>query len=219
MPPLNPAEIAGQLDTLIASYNEMNSRSQYDDISDIPIYAREELSSRLYAALLRLAPASSPYVEQAKEASPSILVRIPQLVGLVRALKADVEAGWLVTVQEVLHADTFADFLGQAMELREKGYKDAAAVVAGSVLEAHLRLLCAKFDVSTVASGGGPKKATVLNADLVKATAYNTIDQKAIDAWQAIRNAAAHGEYEKYNDAGVETMLMGIAAFISANPA
>jgi hypothetical protein len=107
----------------------------------------------------------------------------------------------------------------QASELSDKGYKDAAAVLTGGVLEAHLRALCVKCGVATDMPNGSPKKATLLNVDLVKASAYNSIQSKAIESWLAIRNAAAHGEYTKYDAAGVSNMIAAVESFIALNPA
>jgi hypothetical protein len=217
--PIDSATIIEQMDTLIAVYAGMRTRAQYEDLSDLPDDEMVELVSRLNAAIFRMSPRSSTYAVQAKEASGQPVFQLPVLVGIARAIKADVEAGWVTTVEELLHADTFADLLGQASELATKGYKDAAAVVAGSVLEAHLRLLCGKFSVSTTQSSGTSKKATTMNADLVKSSAYNSLQQKSVESWQAVRNAAAHGEYGKYDAMAVSNMIAGVESFMANNPA
>lgn len=59
-------------------------------------------------------------------------------------MREDYEAGYMRTVEELIHADLFADFLERTDELVSKGYKDPAAVLAGSVLEEHLRKLAVK---------------------------------------------------------------------------
>ena len=68
----------------------------------------------------------------------------------------------------------------------ENGYKDAAAVVSGSTLEAHLRQLCQKFGVAieTKDSKGNlrPKKADWMNSDLAGVPAYSKLDQKGSGA-------------------------------------
>jgi hypothetical protein len=81
-----------------------------------------------------------------------------QLVAILRALREDYAHGYVRTVQELVHADVFADFLDMASELLTKGYKDAAAVIVGSVLEEHLRQLATLNSMSIVA-GSSPKKA------------------------------------------------------------
>ena len=107
--------------------------------------------------------------------------------------------------------------------LLEHGYKDAAAVVTGSTLEAHLRQLCQKFGVAikTKDDKGNlrPKKADRMNSDLARAKAYSKLDQKNITAWLDLRNKAAHGEYDKYSSGQVVLLNQGARDFISRNPA
>jgi hypothetical protein len=103
-----------------------------------------------------------------------------------------------------------------AAYLLAQGYKDPAAVVAGSVLEEHLRQLCAGNDIDVETESEGklnPKKADRMNADLAKAEVYNKLDQKLVTAWLDLRNKAAHGKYEEYNKEQVQQMLQGITEF------
>ena len=71
-------------------------------------------------------------------------------------------------------------------------YKDPAAVMAGGVLEQHLRELCRKHGVDTTSRLEKPKMIDTMNTDLAKASAYGKIEQKQVTAWAGIRNAAAH---------------------------
>jgi hypothetical protein len=131
----------------------------------------------------------------------------------------DIKTGWLTTVEELLHADTFADFLAMARELNSKGYKDAAAVIAGTVLESHLRLLCDKNGIPTKLPTGKPKTADSMNSELAKGGAYNQLQQKQVTAWLGIRNAAAHGNYGEYAGTEVVNLISGVEQFIVSNPA
>jgi hypothetical protein len=134
-------------------------------------------------------------------------------------MQADIEAGWLATVGELLNAETFSDFLEMSEELLDKGYKDAAAVIAGSVLESHLRLMATKAEIETVTSSGKPRSADAINADLAKAQVYNKLQQKQITAWQDIRNSAAHGDYGEYEASDVDRLIEGIRGFLLHFPA
>jgi hypothetical protein len=95
-------------------------------------------------------------------------------------------------------------------------------VIAGSTLEAHLRQLCVKHGIDTTAitSDGKvrAKKASQLNQDLGKAI-YSSFDQKQINAWQDLRNDAAHGNYGSYSDKQVEQFIDWLSDFIANNPA
>jgi hypothetical protein len=144
---------------------------------------------------------------------------LPILAGATRSLREDVAAGWLTTIQELIHADTFADFLDQAVELLDKGYKDAAAVLVGCVLESHLRQLCGKFKVSTKGADGKPVTADTMRTQLAKASAYNKLVSSTIAGWLALRNAAAHGNYAEYNSKQVVSALRDVRSFVESHPA
>ena len=61
----------------------------------------------------------------------------------------------------------------------EEGYKDAAAVIAGGTLEAHLRQLCTKNDIAVnivTPKGSKAKRAEQMNTDLYKNRVYSKLD-------------------------------------------
>jgi hypothetical protein len=219
---LNVDDLNTQIDKLIAEFEALRSRAKYPDLSDLHDES-DAMVVRLRAALERLAPGANTYAKErdaiTDDRSNSTSLRIRTYVGILRALRADASDGWLEGIAELLHADTFSDFLDQATELVDKGYKDAAAVVTGSTLEAHIRLLCARYGVGTQLPSGQAKKADTMNADLVKASAYNTLQQKAVTGWLAIRNAAAHGDYSKYTTDQVTSMISSVRGFIIRYPA
>ena len=102
--------------------------------------------------------------------------------------------------------------------LLSEGYKDASAVIIGSVLEEHLRQLCQANSIDIEVLSGRkkiPKKADVMNADLAKAGVYGKLEQKNVTAWLDLRNNAAHGKYSLYNADQVRTMYEGVLEFAS----
>lgn len=185
--------------------------------------SRAALAMAWTAAIERLSPRSSNYRAQIQRSLDRFKIdhsaHLASLVGILNALRADYEAGYMTTIEELIHADVFADFLEMATELLEKGFKDPAAVLTGSVLEEHLRKLCARHGVSSVAADGSPRKADTLNADLVKAGAYNKLDQKSVTAWLGLRNDAAHGHRDRYVTEQVTLMAEGVRSFITRHPA
>jgi hypothetical protein len=145
-------------------------------------------------------------------------------VGILRAVREDVQAGYLVTLRELVHADVFSDFLEMAEYLMDEdhGYKDAAAVLAGGVLEEHLRQLYQRQTMSIevqTANGTKPKKADTMNADLAAATVYNKNQQKIVTGWLGIRNSAAHAKYGEYTTEQVVSLIGGVRDFIARFPA
>ncbi|HFK5586174.1 hypothetical protein CMU71_05805 [Elizabethkingia anophelis] len=138
--------------------------------------------------------------------------------GILNAIKSEIDGGWLTTMKGLISAEIFSDFLEMSEHLLKEGYKDAASVMVGSVLEEHLRQLCIKNEIPTNdTKTGKPKKADLLNSELGNATVYNKLDQKNVTAWLDLRNKAAHGKYEEYNQQQVEFMLLAVTEFMSRN--
>ncbi len=134
-------------------------------------------------------------------------------LGILGAARDDIEQGWLDRFQALLSAEIFSDFLEKAEYLLSEHYKDAAAVMIGSVLEEHLRQLCCTHNIP-VEAAGRHIKTSVLNDHLGK-VAYGKLDQKQVSAWLDLRNNAVHGKYGEYNEEQVKTMLSGVREFMT----
>lgn len=216
--PLDQKVIVKQIDDILGRYHlDRPLPSSPEGISTV--------FNVLFSAIHRLSPPGSAYVKNVKvyesymAGYASMSVAVEPLRGLLRALRNDYEAGYLQSVVELVHADIFADFLDMADYLLEQHYKDPAAVVAGSVLEEHLRKLCDKHGVLVDKLDGSPKKADGLNSELTAAGAYSKLDQKNVTAWLDLRNKAAHGQYSEYKHEQVTLMLQGVRDFASRCPA
>jgi hypothetical protein len=139
---------------------------------------------------------------------------------LFESAKEEFEGGYLFDLRKMVHADVFSNELEQAEYFLGEGYKAAAAVIAGTVLEATLRELCIQNSI-TVTDGQGmdvtaKAKLDRINAELAKVSVYNSTRQKQITSWAAIRNHAAHGQSSEYNEAQVKEMIGGITDFVAA---
>jgi hypothetical protein len=139
-------------------------------------------------------------------------------INILQAAKAEIEGGWFITVKGIVSAEIFADFLEMAEHLLEENYKDAAAVMTGSILEEHLRKLCGKNNIPVTVEKDGktkPKKADTINQELSKAEVYNKLEMKQITTWLDLRNNAAHGHYDEYSKEQVTLMLQGVQDFMN----
>lgn len=146
---------------------------------------------------------------------------VERALGILRAVRDELQGGWLVTARGLISAEVFADFLEMAEHLLEEDYKDAAAVMIGSVLEEHLRQLASREGITLTEVRKGRtvrKKAELLNAELRKAGVYNALDQKNVTSWLGLRNNAAHGEYDQYIKDQVVLLLGSVRDFIARNP-
>lgn len=142
-------------------------------------------------------------------------------IGILKAMRTELAGNWLVTTRGLISSEVFADFLEMSEHLLSEHYKDAAAVMIGSVLEEHLRQLATKAGVpiAQVINGRSvPRKADSLNADLAKANTYGVLDQKTITGWLDLRNKAAHGKYSEYTADQVSLMLGGVQNFLARVP-
>jgi hypothetical protein len=216
-----PSPFEPQLELLVSEYADLVSRSKHDDGSDVGETAIRDLQTRCFAAIQRAAGVDSIYYTKASEigeTSTHVYEHVAGQIGVVKALLSDIRHGFLKSLEEIIHGDLFADFLEMADHLTDSGYKDAAAVIAGSTLESHIRQLCAKFDLH-ITAGSKPIKADTLNADLFKASAYTKLDHKNVTAWLDLRNSAAHGHYTSYDAKQVSLMIAGVRDFITRHPA
>lgn len=133
---------------------------------------------------------------------------------ILDALKEDFDGGLLSNIRGIVRAEVFSDLLDQARHLYDEGYTLAAAVIAGAVLEEHLRKLCAKHPSITLP----PKpKLDTMNSELARIGEYDKLVQKEVTVWAGVRNAAAHGNPFEIEQA--DNLLNGTLRFINSHPA
>lgn len=145
---------------------------------------------------------------------------IEAAIDILETIKKEIEQGWLTSIRGLVSAEIFSDFLEMADHLLDNSYKDAAAVMIGSILEEHLRQLCLKNGLDTkITKGAGTIniKADALNNSLAKAGIYNKLDQKSVTANLDLRNQAAHGHYAGYDIKQVKLMYDSVSDFLTRN--
>ena len=215
----NLGALAAQLDDLIRSAEKVLDDQWGDEHPRANRQARTACY-RLEAALDRIALPGTIYSVQLADLRTEVLeIKFDEVYSIAVALRDDLKAGWVKSAVELVHADTFNDYLTMASSLLKSGYKDAAAVIAGTSLEVHVRSLCFRNAVAVTLPNGSPKKADVMNADLRKAELYSDLQQKSVTAWMGLRNKAAHGEYDAYDDRDVRALIQGVRDFIVKYPA
>lgn len=183
------------------------------------------LLARAEAAINKICGPDSAYTARMRailDGASTDMYRVGLTVGLVRALKGDLEDGYLFSFSELVRGEMFESLIEMAEHLVEEGYKDAAAVIAGASLESHIRQLSNKYGVPVdhIAKDGSIKKKTAerLNQELGKKV-YSLFDQKQVTAWLDLRNNAAHGNYAEYDENHVAKLIEWVGDFISKNPA
>jgi hypothetical protein len=182
---------------------------------------RTSVQSLLYQVYGDNHPTYVRFAEDSKKAYMGGLhSEFSYLRSLFESSKKEFEGGYLFNLRKMVHSDVFSTELEQAEYFLSEGYKAAAAVIAGTVLEATLRELCNQNSI-TVLDGQGidvtaKAKLDRINAELAKASVYNSTRLKQITSWAAIRNHAAHGQSSEYNEAQVKEMIGGITDFVAS---
>lgn len=133
-------------------------------------------------------------------------------IAVLEALQAELQDIWYWTAQGLARAEVFSNTLEEAEHLLDRGFKIPAAVLAGCVLEQHLRSLSLRNGLDSTASPGK------INDALKAAGVYNKNDGKEVAIYQGIRNSAAHGKDDEFSGEQVKLMLQGVAAFVARNP-
>jgi len=218
----NPKNWSGRIDSLIELANQTLATSS--DIGYGISVVNPEKHMQLRSSSLSLieniyGTGHSFYKEfdkTTKEARPS---DVRHGIGILNSIKSEFDGGWNASYKGIISAEIFSDFLEMAEHLLSEGYKDAAAVMTGSVLEEHLRQLCTKNEIDILQEDTKtgklfPKKMQILNQELVKKAVYNELIKKSVDVWFELRNKAAHGEYNEYSSEQVIQMLQSVTNFI-----
>ncbi len=130
--------------------------------------------TRARAVIVRIAGRQSEYYRHVQEILNSkqwnLQFKLSQIMSSLKGFLQDLKCGNLKSLTEIVHDDSFTDFLEKASIFSHGGYKDAA-VIAGSTLEEHLRKLCIKNVIEIemeTPKGLRPKPADRMNSDLKK---------------------------------------------------
>lgn len=207
----------------LASHNVLTERSTYKsyDLASWPEFV--EWRTSCIAVLDQVVPKSSLLRKTVDEwqnlsSEPS---KIEFAIAFLRSVKTEMEAGSLDALSLQIEAEVLSDYLDQATAILA-GSKDepnhiAAAVVAGASLERTLRTLCLELapPEPTTSEKGAPLGATALIDSLKRRQVFNELYAKQLRAWAALRNSAAHGDFEAFSRQQVETMVAGIVTFIA----
>lgn len=131
-------------------------------------------------------------------------------LAVLSAAGQDIAGGHLKSLEALVSADVFASFLDMAEHLLTKGYKDAAAVLLGAVLEDGLRRIAREHGIVV----RNPDDISALNQRLAQGGVYSRLTQKRIQVWNDLRNSAAHGRFDDYDVELVKEALAAVTAFL-----
>ncbi|MCY4575457.1 MAG: hypothetical protein OXC55_02440 [Chloroflexi bacterium] len=133
---------------------------------------------------------------------------------ILKSLREDIENGYMQTYRQRVVDELWEDLFEQANNLLiedSTAATTAAAVVAGAALENGLREL-AKVQGVTL---GTKEDLSTLTGKLANSETVSRLEQKQLVAMADVRNAAAHGEVERFGQDDVAKLIRDARDFLA----
>lgn len=132
-------------------------------------------------------------------------------LGVLYSVKDDIEKGFLFERDQLVKAEVFEDILEQAEYLVAHGFAQAAASLAGAVLESDLRNLCRLKNIPLTDND----TLETLRVALLKGEIINPYEAEHIRSWGTLRNAADHGKWkeEGYGKSEARKLITDVREF------
>jgi hypothetical protein len=203
-------KIFERIDFVLDKAKKLASQAKYQDLSDLLSHDVWRVGTLLRSTIVQLSLPGSVHREAVEQIEDDLL----GLTGVLQALRIEYEKGYLQAINEVVAAEFFSDFVERAEYLLEEGHKDAAAVLFGGVFEELLRRLCDRSGIA-LSAGKRPKGAGVLLDELLQMQVVEKMDSSLAKSIIEVRNAAAHGHYDKYDKSRVEVMSQGLSVLLT----
>ena len=185
-----------------------------------------QFNSMCLSSIERIAARGSTYYQQAlreldHQGSLTSAVLSAGLYALASSLKQDIQGDMTATFQEIENARILEEFLAMADVLVIEGCLDGALVLAGSVLQSHLRHLAVKHDIRPPRNGAGQvRRATAgeINAALTE-VAYAGDEGKKVSISLSAFHQVVEGHSEDLSKQSVNAFIRYVRAFMEAYPA
>ncbi len=132
-------------------------------------------------------------------------------VGILLALKEDIERGYLRTYRQLIAADLFSDFFEQAEHLFQNGYHQPAASLAGAALENGLKEIARDRGIALA----GREDLSTLSGKMADKEIINRLEQKQLSVMADVRNAADHGEFDRFDADDVSKLIRDASDFLA----
>lgn len=124
------------------------------------------------------------------------------MLGVLRQLKADFEAGLLTNLEAQVAAQTFDDLLDHAQEYLRQRRKEPAGVLTGVVFEDTIRKLCRRHNMTEEGIN-----LDALLSELVKKNVLLPIDRADCTTAARLRTSATHARWDEFGEENVKSVL------------
>lgn len=135
---------------------------------------------------------------------------IEEGLGILRAVKGEIEFGPLPRIEGLISGEIFEDFLDMAEHLLEHDYVEVVPSLVGAVLEDALRRIAKAHDIPVKPDSDN---ISSLNNKLADASVYTNFVRKKVAVWNAMRDNADHGSSTTTNSRMSEVCLRASAIF------
>ena len=139
-------------------------------------------------------------------------------VGMLTGARSELQGDWLETTSGAINRDVLTDMLRLARMQQEENHSMAAAIIAGAVLEKHLRNLCLAKGIkihNDLENKAVPKRGLQLTGEAYKKKLYERQDNKEVISWLELYDAAATGKKEAITGVQAKNMVAGVLGFIA----
>ena len=137
--------------------------------------------------------------------------------GMLTAARTELQGDWLETTSGAINRDVLTDMLRLARMHQDENHPVAATIIAGAVLEKHLRNLCLAKGIkihNDLDNKAVPKRGLQLTGEAYKKKLYERQDNKEVVGWLELYDAAAAGKPE-VTFGQAKTMVNGVLSFIA----
>lgn len=114
---------------------------------------------------------------------------LEKILGILRSVQAEAQAGLLVRLENQVVASAFDDFLDHAAEYHRSGKLSESATLAAAVLEDTMKKVARKHGLNP----NGKTLDPLIN-ELAKLNVFTPVQAKRLKAHAAVRNHALHAE-------------------------
>lgn len=134
------------------------------------------------------------------------------LIGILNNMKEELEAGLIRNLTREMQGQVIGDFVALAKEQLKDGFKDVSAVLATAALEDAMKRKAEELGLDIE----GNSLSEVINA-LKSKSFFRGAQTSLVPSFVKLRNAALHSEWEKINEAEVNSLIGFLEPFLLEN--
>lgn len=221
IPMKNQDELLAQLAAIVSAGEKLLADAPVDD-KQKALVAETKFHEFRIAALSYLSRVfgenSTLHQSFKSEVTQATASRTRRGLGVLGAAAKELHGDWLETTHGAINRDLLADMLRLAKGHLDERRPRAAAILAGAILEKHLRNLCLAKGIKIYNEVGGKavdKKGLQLTGEAYKKKFYDRNDNKGVVAWLTCCEQAADPKGREPSLDQVKSMLSGIASFLN----